>query len=171
MSDAAEPVADDLVIRTATTDDVDEIMVLAMAACAENGFVNPNPAKLLAEIWPALCQDHGVCFVIGKPGGKIEGLVLLRIGTLWYSDAQVVEEKAVFIYPEFRAAKGGRARRLCEQSKRVADALGIPLLIGVLSNSRTAGKIRMYERIFGAPSGAFFLYGTRTGEWSHSAEH
>ena len=161
---------DDLVIRTATVDDMDEIMVLAMAACAENGFLNPNPAKLAAEIWPALHQDHGVCFVIGKPGGKIEGLVLLRIGAMWYSDQVVVEEKAIFIYPEFRAAKGGRARKLCEQSKRVADSLGIPLIIGVLSNSRTAAKVRMYERIFGPASGAFFLYGTTTGAWAR-AEH
>jgi len=171
MTDAIESAGDDLVIRTATVADMDEIMVLAMAACAENGFLNPNPLKLAAEIWPALNQDHGVVFVIGKAAGKIEGLVLLRIGAMWYSDAVVVEEKAIFIYPEFRAAKGGRARRLCEQSKRVADSLGIPLIIGVLSNSRTAAKVRMYERIFGPASGAFFLYGVKTGEWAHAAEH
>ena len=42
----------------------------------------------------------------------------------------------------------------------------IPLLIGVLSNKRTEGKIRLYERQLGKPSGAFFLYGARTGEHS-----
>lgn len=158
----------ELVIRTATTEDMDEIMKLALSACEENGFLNPNPAKLAAEIWPALTLDHGVCFVIGKPGGAIEGLVLLRIGRMWYSDAEVVEEKAIFIYPEFRSAKGGRAKRLAEQSKRVADELGIPLIIGVLSNSRTEAKVRMYERIFGPPSGAFFLYGVKTGDWARN---
>ena len=69
----------------------------------------------------------------------------------------------VFIHPDFRSAKGGRARKLCEFSKQVSDSLGIPLIIGVLSSHRTAGKVRMYQRIFGEPSGAFFLYGTKTG--------
>jgi len=44
--------------------------------------------------------------------------VLLRIGTMWYSDERVLEEKAIFIHPDFRSAKGGRARQLCEFSKK-----------------------------------------------------
>jgi hypothetical protein len=156
---------DTLKIRIATPDDMEEIMALAMSACEENGFLNPNPAKLAAEIWPALVQHNGLCGVIGQPGGKIEGLVLLRIGSMWYSDAQLVEEKAIFIYPEFRSAKGGRAKKLCAFSKKVADGLGLPLIIGVLSNHRTAAKVKMYERQFGAPAVAFFLYGAKTGGW------
>jgi hypothetical protein len=163
--------SDELVIRTAVPSDLDEIMQIAMLACEENGFLNPNPAKLAAEIWPALHQDHGICGIIGKPNGKIEGLVLLRIGHMWYSDNLVVEEKAIFIHPEFRSAKGGRAKKLCEFSKKLADTLGIPLIIGVLSNSRTEAKVRMYERQFGKPSGAFFLYGAKTGGWQDSTEH
>ena len=130
----------DLMIRLATPQDLDEIMSIAMMACDENGFLNPNPAKLAAEIWPALHQDHGLCAVIGKPNGMIEGLVLLRIGNMWYSDSRVVEEKAIFIHPDFRSAKGGRASKLCEFSKKVADSLGIPLIIGVLSNHRRTCK-------------------------------
>ena len=160
----------DLKIRIATPQDLDEIMAIAMMACDENGFLNPNPAKLAAEIWPALHQDHGLCAVIGKDGGMIEGIVLLRIGNMWYSDSQVVEEKAIFIHPDYRSAKGGRASKLCEFSKKVADSLGIPLIIGVLSNHRTSAKVRMYERQFGPPSGAFFLYGATTGKWQ-GTEH
>jgi len=160
----------DLKIRIATVDDMDEIMQLALAACDENGFLNPNPGKLAAEIWPALNQDHGLCAVIGPQDGMIQGLVLLRIGNMWYSDQQVVEEKAVFIHPEYRSAKGGRARQLCEYSKKVSDTLGIPLIIGVLSNNRTEGKVRMYERIFGKPAGAFFLHNAATGNFSRT-EH
>jgi len=165
MTDAIE-----LRIRVATPADLDEIMSIAVMACEENGFLNPNPAKLAAEIWPALHQDHGLCAVIGKPGGMIEGLVLLRVGSMWYSDSQVVEEKAIFIHPDYRAAKGGRASKLCEFSKKVADTLGIPLIIGVLSNNRTSAKVKMYERQFGPPSGAFFLYGAQTGKWQ-GTEH
>ena len=150
-----------LQIRLATPEDMDEVMKLAVTACEENGFLNASAEMLAKEIYPALCQDHGLCPVIGPPGGAIEGVALLRIGAMWYSHATVVEEKAIFVSPKFRAAKGGRARRLCEYSKHVADTLGIPLLIGVLSNTRTEGKVRMYKRIFGEPAGAFFLYGAQ----------
>jgi GNAT superfamily N-acetyltransferase len=157
---------EDLKIRLATVEDLDEMMRLALSACDENGFLNPNPIKLLEQVWPALNQDHGLCAVIGKPGGTIEGAILLRIGQMWYSDDLTIEEKAIFIHPDFRGAKGGRARKLCEFSKTVADTLGLPLVIGVLSNSRTEAKVRMYERQFGKPSGAFFLYGAKTGQFS-----
>lgn len=163
----ADPV---LKVRVAGPDDLDEIMALALAACDENAFLNPDPGKLAADIWPALHQDHGICAVIGAPGGAIEGVVLMRIGHMWYSNDMCVEEKAVFVHPDFRAAKGGRARQLCEFSRKTADALGLPLIIGVLSNARTAGKVRMYSRIFGEPAGAFFLYNGKTGTAPAHAE-
>lgn len=161
----------DIGVRIGTPDDVHGMMELALEACEENGFVNPNPEKLLAEIWPALNRMRGLVGIIGKVGEKPEGAVLLRVGAMWYSDREVLEEKAIFIAPQYRAAKGGRARRLCEFSKFAADGLGLPLIIGVLSNSRTEAKVRMYQRVFGEPSGAFFLYGARTGDAAPMTEH
>lgn len=149
-------------VRVGGTDDVDAVMALALAASEENGFVKPSPERLLADVWPALCRDRGIMGIIG-PAAKPEGAVLLRIGKMWYSDQDVLEEKAIFIHPDYRSAKGGRARRLVEFSKRAADRLELPLIIGVLSNHRTEGKVRLYERQFGKPSGAFFLYGGKTG--------
>jgi len=162
--------AEELKVWVGNPSDVDDIMELAMSACSENGFVEPNPTKLLSEIWPALNRDKGIIGVVGVSGQKPQGAILLRIGNIWYSDAEILEERAVFIHTDFRSAKGGRARKLCEFGKRVSDELGIPLTIGVLSNQRTEGKIRMYERIFGKPSGAYFLYGIRTGDWAQAAE-
>jgi hypothetical protein len=162
--------SEDLKVWVGNPEDVDDIMELAMSACEENGFVEPNPMKLLAEIWPALNKDRGIIGLVGVPGEKPQGAILLRIGNIWYSNEEILEERAVFIHPSYRAAKGGRARKLCEFGKKVSDELGIPLTIGVLSNHRTEGKIRMYERIFGKPSGAYFLYGVRTGEWRAAAE-
>ena len=161
---------DNFGVRIGTPNDVHPMMDLAMQACDENGFVDPNPQKLLAEIWPALNLDNGIVGIIQDEGGSLEGAILLRVGAMWYSDAQVVEERAIFVHPNFRSAKGGRAKRLCEFSKKVADTLSLPLMIGVLSNHRTAGKIRMYQRIFGEPSGAFFLYGAKTGQYKEAAE-
>lgn len=152
-------------VRVGTPDDLDAMMQIAMMATEENGFVAPNPMKLLQAIWPALHQEHGIVGIIGEPGGRIEGAVLLSVGTNWYSDVPLLEERAIFIHPDFRAAKGGRAARLCEFSKKVADELQITLTIGVLSDHRTAGKLKMYQRIMGCPpSGAYWLYGATTGQ-------
>jgi len=160
----------ELKVWVGNPEDVHDIMDLAMQACDENGFVEPNPTRLLAEIWPALNREKGIVGIVGVPGKKPQGAILLRICNIWYSDQEILEERAVFIHPDFRSAKGGRARKLCDFSKKVADELGMPLTIGVMSNQRTSGKIRMYERIFGEPSGAYFLYGTRTGAWKQAAE-
>lgn len=159
-----KPVLEKVQVRTGTPEDVHEMMRLALMGAEENGFVTPNPIKLLNEIWSALNLHHGICGVIGKPGEEIEGAVLLRIGENWYGDDQCLEERAIFIDPRFRSAKGGRAARLCEFSKKAADTLGIPLTIGVLSNTRTEAKIRMYRRIMGEPAGAYWIYGARTDE-------
>lgn len=155
-----------LTVRTGTLADLDEMMELAMLATDENGFVSPNPQKLLMEIYPALIQDHGIIGIVGEPGGIIEGAVLLRIGSPWYSDEVIIEEKAVFVHPDYRAAKGGRASLLCKFAKKVSDDLHIPLAMGVLSSERTAAKVKTYGRIFGPPSGAYWLYGTETGQSS-----
>lgn len=159
----------EVVLRVGTPDDVHDMMDLALAACDENGFVQPSAEKLLEQIWPALNHDHGVVGIIGEKGKKLEAAVLLRIGTMWYSDQNVVEEKAIFVHPDYRSAKGGRARRLVEFSKQVADGLALPLVIGVLSNNRTEAKVRLYERQFGRPAGAFFLYNAHTGDFRADA--
>jgi GNAT superfamily N-acetyltransferase len=155
--------SDELKIRMGTPEDIYGMMDLALMACEENGFVNPDKTKLMTELWQALNLNYGMIGIIGKENGPIEGAILLRIGPMWYSHDMVVEEKAIFIHPDHRGAKEGRARKLVEFAKNAADELGIPLLIGVLSNKRTEGKIRLYERQLGKPTGAFFLYGAKTG--------
>lgn len=150
--------AEDLDVRIGSVDDVHAMMDIALAATDENAATKPNPMKLLQDIYAALSLKDGVVGIIGEPGGQIEGAVVLRVGSLWYSDELVIEEKAIFVHPDYRAAKGGRARKLAQFSKRVADSMGMTLMIGVLSASRVRAKIRMYEREFGEPSGAFWLY-------------
>lgn len=153
-----------LKVRVGTLADLDEMMELAMMATDENAFAPPDAQMLLHEIYPALMQDKGIIGIIGEPGGIIEGAVLLRIGNVWYSRSETLEEKAVFVHPDYRAAKGGRMARLCEFSKQVAETLGLTLAIGVMSSERTAAKVKAYSRIFGEPSGAYWLWGTRTGQ-------
>jgi hypothetical protein len=159
----------ELPVRVGTPEDLDEIMNLSSLAWEEMGFVEPSAERFLSELWPALNMEKGMVGIIGSVGKPIEGAVLLRVGSMWYSDKPVLEEKAVFIHPDFRSIKGGRASRLCEFSKKAAEELGMPLVIGIISNSRTEAKVRMYRRKFGEPFGAFFLYNAGTGNWSQQA--
>jgi len=153
----------DIHVRIGTPDDVHPMVEIALMAARENGVLAPNPEKLLQDIWPALNRDRGIVGIIGAPGEQLEATVLLRIGPMWYSDGDVLEERAIFVHPDYRQAKGGRAARLCEFSKSVADQLGIPLTIGILSSQRTEAKVRMYRRILGEPSGAYWIYNGKTG--------
>jgi hypothetical protein len=154
----------DLKVTLAMPKDEEQILSIAQNAWAENGLADFNIEKVRAMLRPALYLWQGLCGVIKQPSGRIEGGILLRTTQMWYSDSWILEEKIIFVDPEFRNVKGGRAALLCDFSKKVADDLGIPLMIGVLSNERTAAKIKMYERKFGEPAGAFFLYGAKTGK-------
>lgn len=156
----------DVHVRVGTPEDVHAVMDVALMACDENALCRPNTDKLLQDIWAALNLQHGICGIVGDPGSIVEGVVVLRVGSLWYSDTKTLEERAVFIRPEYRSAKGGRATKLCRFAMQAADTLGMPLSIGVLSDSRTKSKVKMYSRLLGEPTGAYWIYGTRTGQVS-----
>jgi hypothetical protein len=154
--------ASDVYVRTAEPDDEDSLIKLAHIVGIENGLFAMNEEKVRNILRPLLYLSGGIIGVIGRKN-ELEGAIVLRISQNWYSDASFLEEMCVFVHPDYRAAKGGRARKLVEFAKKVSEKLEMPLMIGVLSNSRTDAKTRLYERQFGSPAGAFFLYGARTG--------
>lgn len=158
---------DDLKIRLGTTADMDEIMQLAIMAATENGVMNASQLLLAKTIWPKLELQHGLIGCIGKKDGKkdgkIEGMVVLQIGTLHYTEEPCIEELVLFVHPDHRSAKGGRATKLCEFSKSVADKLGLKLIIGVFSSINTQQKIKLYERVLGPAAGSYWIYGGATG--------
>jgi hypothetical protein len=154
---------EDVHVRVGTPEDLEGCMKLFVQANEENGIARLDPEKLLSVVWPSLHQHGGIIGVIGTPGAEPEGVVLLRIESLWYSNAEVLAEKLVYVGQEYRSAKGGRAAKLCEFCKNVSDELGMPLIAGIISNDRTQGKVKMYARRLGPPVGAFYLYNARTG--------
>ena len=155
-------------VRAGTPNDMDSMMAIAMAATEENGLNDPNPIKLLSEIWSSLNLHHGIVGIIGEPDRQIEAAILLRAESLWYADTLSLVERAIFVHPDFRSAKGGRGARLVEFAIQAANTLELPLVIGILSSQRTEAKVRMYRRILGEPSGAYWIVGSKTGEWSHA---
>lgn len=119
-------------------------------------------AKVRNILVPSLMKQGGIVGVIGKKG-KLEAGIVLRVSNFWYANDPFLEEMGLFVHPDFRSARGGRASKLIDFAKNCASELGMPLMIGVLSNDRTSAKVRLYERQFGAPVGAFFLWGAKTG--------
>jgi len=162
---------DNISVRVGTLDDLDQVMRLAQMMHEEIGITSFNPSLVLPGIYSALQQERGLMGVIGPIGGELEGAVLLTIGKLFYSDDDVLEEKGVFIRPDLRMAKGGRAGKLCDFCKQAADALEMPLMIGIQNDVRTEGKRRLYERKFGAPVGFQFLYDPRKPHEEQQEQH
>jgi GNAT superfamily N-acetyltransferase len=149
---------DDISVRIGTPADLDEVMALAQMMHEEIGLTAFEAGKVLPEIYAALHKDHGLMGLIGAPDGPVEAGILLVIGKFFYSDEDVLEERGLFVHPEYRQAKGGRAARLCEFAKHAADRLGMLLHMGVFNDVNADAKLRLYRRQFGEPAGAFFLY-------------
>lgn len=145
-------------IRIGTVDDVHDIMSQLSNTYEEMGFSNISPVKVLQEVYASLSLDKGIFGIIGNPGETIQAGVLLRIGKPWYSDDDVVEERGIFVHPDFRSGRLGLARKLCDFSKKFAEDMGLPLIVGIQSTTKIAPKIRLYERAFGEQRGAFFVY-------------
>jgi hypothetical protein len=158
------PIYDGLRMRLGTLADLPEVMELAIAAAKENSLFDCSASHLVKTIYPCLNLDKGMVGCIGKEGGEIEGIVVLVIGTLTYSDEICMEERTLFVKPEFRSAKGGRANKLVQFSKSTAERMGLPLLIGVLSHSNTKQKVELYRRLLGEPAGCFWVLGAKTGD-------
>lgn len=157
---------DEIKVRIATPEDVHQLMEMGIAANDEIGIAKANPEKLLYDIWPALHRKEGIIGVIGEPGKIIEGGIVLKITNLWYSDEEFLEERIVYVRPQYR--RGGRSgekhchsRKLAEFAKMTSDSLGLPLVMGISTAIGFKGKARLYERIFGEQAGAFFMYGRR----------
>lgn len=158
----APEVQEEIYVRVAEPEDEAGILELARLVHNENGLFDLNENKVVAMLRPALYRIRGICGVIGEQD-KLTGVILLRLSSYWYSDTEFLEEMCVFVHPDYRNATGGRASKLIEFAKKASDSLGMPLMIGVLSNDRTDAKIALYERHFGPQAGAFFLYGAKTG--------
>ena len=97
----------------------------------------------------------GVIGAIGQPG-KIEGMIAMIISQFWYSSDWILEELFSYIHLYYR--RSPNALYLVAFAKAYASALDIPLFIGVISNTRTEAKVRLYRGELGQPAGAFFIH-------------
>lgn len=151
-------------VRAATRSDEDEIIQLLHIMHAENGMMPLDEDRAKAFFARAWDRLGGIIGVIGPPG-DIRAMIYLLITRFWYSSANHLEECFNFVRPDVRHPKEGHryAEHLIKFAQKCSDELQMPLLIGVLTNNRMEGKVRLYRRVLGIPAGAFFVYGAN---WS-----
>ena len=142
-------------VRKATEADLPELMELCRALHAENAMFAMNDAKVADMLKRAFDGRGAVIGALGE-AGSIQGAIHLIITSFWYSDEFCLEELYSFVLPQYR--KSENAKELINFAKRCSTELGIPLVIGVVSNIRTRAKVGLYSRQLSEPVGAYFAY-------------
>ena len=151
------------VVRIATAGDEPEILRLLLMMHKEGGLLSLDVDAAKDMFRFAFNRKGGLIGVIGAPN-DIQGMIYLLITRFWYTRENHLEELFNYVRPDCRHSN--YANTLITFAKKCADEIKIPLVIGVLSNQRTAAKVRLYRRSLGFPMGAFFVYG---GNWPNES--
>jgi hypothetical protein len=142
-------------VRLATFEDEDSIMNLMHIMHAEGGLMPLDEMSVRDMFHRAFNRKGAIMGVIGGPG-DIRAMIFLLIGKFWYTGQFHLEELFNFVRPDER--KGDYAGKMITFAKKCATETKLPLVIGVLTNDRMEGKVRLYRRNLGYPAGAFFVY-------------
>lgn len=142
-------------VRKAQLEDRDQIIEMCVENHRENGQFSFAPHKVIGMIDRAFTGGGAVIGVVGAHN-SIEGMLLLLISQFWYTDDWCLEELQNYVRPEFR--RSTHAKDMIAFGKRCSDEIGIPLVIGVVSNERTRAKMELYRRQLGDPVGGYFLH-------------
>ena len=156
--------SDQFPVRFGKPVDEQQIRLLLLLGHFENSIFKCNLQKVDSVVKRMLFtpwlspQDTGLrgCFgVIGPEGGTLEALTMIAVSSQWYTDESHLEEYIVYVHPEHRTK--GHGGRLIDWMIELAERMQIPLLTGVISQSRMEAKVRMYRKKL-TPVGQFFLH-------------
>jgi GNAT superfamily N-acetyltransferase len=141
-------------VRVATRQDEAQLIELLEQMHAEGGLLPLSVYRARDMFARSFDRKGGIIGVIGAEG-DIEAAIGLLLTNFWYTDETHIEEYFLFVRPDRR--RSNHAKTLIEFARRCAEAIKIPLVIGVLSHQRMESKVRLYRRQLGPPSGAFFV--------------
>lgn len=144
----------DYVVRLATPKDEKKILDLLMLMHEENGLFEMDNDSVREMVRKVLNRENGIIGVIDGEE-EIEAAVCLVIDKLWYAKTWCLNDVFNFVAPKYR--RSTRAKSLISFAKSYSDQVGIPLLMGIVSNVRTEAKIKLLERQL-QKAGAFFIY-------------
>lgn len=130
-------------VRIATKKDEDKIFDLLCNLYEENAMASMDTAKVWHMIHRGTRGKEGIIGVIDGPK-DIEATIAIIPGQWWYSSDRHLEEFWNYVRPEAR--RSNHAKDLIKFGKWCSEQWGIPLLMGILSNTRTEAKIGLYSR-------------------------
>ena len=142
-------------VRIVGSEEEDDAMKLCRELWEENGVFPLDEDKVRGMLRRAFRREGGILGAIGAPGA-LEGLIYMLVSSHWYSSRAHLEELFLYVRPEYRKTRN--AIELMHFAKWCSEQTGFPLIIGVFSNERTEGKVRLYQRQFSKPAGNYFLY-------------
>jgi hypothetical protein len=141
-------------VTRAKVSDRDEIIEICKEEWEEHPQFSLSQERLVRKIDDILEEGKGVVGIIRR--SEIEAVMILQISQYWNSSDFCLEELLNFVRPAYR--RSTNAKDMIQFAKRCSDELAIPLVIGVVSNERTAAKIQLYERQLGKSCGGVFMY-------------
>lgn len=147
-------------VRVATIADEPEIMLLLNQMHAEGGVMPLDQMEASQMFHRAFNRQGGILGVIGE-SGDIKAMIYLLMSKFWYTTHWHLEELFNFVRPDMRKSKENYARRMIQFAKECSVEIGLPLTIGVLTNQRMEGKVRLYQRELGVPVGAWFMHNSK----------
>jgi hypothetical protein len=139
-------------VTLATAKDAEDLVDLLIENHKENGLADLK----LSALWEIVirgCERQNAMIGIIRGEKKIEGSVGLFRGPWWYSDEEHWIDHWNFVHPDFRKTK--HAQHLLDFANWLASQMTEPVLMGVLSDHRTQGKLKLYGRKMRLIGGVF----------------
>lgn len=142
-------------VRVGQPADFDAMLKFLVEMHDENGMAPLSLDLVVPRLQCLLASHRGIVGIIEAPDRNIAAAVGLIVANWWYSEEEHLEDVFTFVRPQYRHMR--MARPLVEFAKVASRRLGMPLLMGVLTEERTEAKVRLYQRQLPLV-GALFLY-------------
>ena len=132
--------------------DVYHLLVMGHSETKPLSLSQPKLVTALADVF-----ERGLILVT-EQAGQVVGTAALVGDCPWYSDEIVLNGMWLFVHPQHR--RSPHARMLLEAMRACATEARLPLYVEFMARpgeqARVAGKRRLFERVFGEPTGMSF---------------
>lgn len=142
-------------VRLAQKEDEPGVLEMCRRLHTENGLFSLNEDKVKQCLQAHFHRKGAIVGVIGMPG-QLEASTCLELTTFYYTDDWHLAELWNFVDEPYRHSPNAEA--LIQFGKDCAVQMKVPLFTGIITNRRMTGKVRLYRRLLGYPTGAFFVY-------------
>ncbi len=148
-------------VRPAQVQDSEKLFAFLNVAYLDNAPYRINEKKVRNFIAEGAADKVVIIGLIDAPDkDMIAGSIGAVFSQFWYTDDWHIDECWNFVHPDYR--KSTYAKDLISYGKWIAESMGMPAHIGILTATRMEPKIRLYRRQDLTQVGALFAYNMAT---------